>query len=77
VDRDAWLRRALDRSVRPTHRREHLAGGMTSRVADDAARPLRVQFITEDDPLYVIRFFDVFLAEYPRDEFDVIGITIA
>jgi methionyl-tRNA formyltransferase len=36
-----------------------------------------VQFITEDDPLYVIRFFDVFLAEYPRDEFDVIGITIA
>jgi methionyl-tRNA formyltransferase len=38
---------------------------------------LRVHIITEDDPLYVIRFFDVFFAEYPRDEFDVLGITIA
>jgi methionyl-tRNA formyltransferase len=39
--------------------------------------PLRLQFITEDDPLYVIRFFDVFLDEYPRDEFEIVGITIA
>ena len=37
---------------------------------------LRVLFVTEDDPLYVIRFFDVFLAEYPRDEIEVCGITI-
>jgi hypothetical protein len=28
------------------------------------------------DPLYVIRFFDVLLAEYPRDEIEVCGITI-
>lgn len=38
--------------------------------------PLRVLFITEDDPLYVIRFFDVFLAEYPRDEIHLCGITV-
>jgi len=36
-----------------------------------------VLFITQDDPFYVIQFFDVFFAEYPRDEFDVVGITIA
>jgi len=40
------------------------------------SHPLRVLFITEDDPLYVIRFFDVFLREYPRREFDLIGITV-
>ncbi|MBX3373235.1 MAG: hypothetical protein KF817_05320 [Phycisphaeraceae bacterium] len=37
---------------------------------------LRILFVTEDDPLYVIRFFEVFLAEYPRDAFDLVGITI-
>ena len=34
---------------------------------------LRVLFITEDDPLYVINFFDVFFAECPRDEFEIIA----
>jgi methionyl-tRNA formyltransferase len=47
-----------------------------SRVGVDT-RPLRVQLITEDDPLYVIRFFDVFFEEHSQDEFDVVGITIA
>lgn len=37
---------------------------------------LRVLIVTEDDPLYVIHFFDTFLAEYPRDEIEVVGITI-
>ena len=37
---------------------------------------LRVHFVTEDDPLYVIQFFETFFDEYPRDELDVIGITI-
>ena len=38
-------------------------------VADEALLPkLRVLFVTEDDPLYVIRFFDIFFAEYPREE---------
>jgi methionyl-tRNA formyltransferase len=53
-----------------------------SRAAESVADPstverLRVYFITEDDPLYVIRFFDTFFAEYPRDEFDLLGVTIA
>jgi methionyl-tRNA formyltransferase len=39
--------------------------------------PLRVLFVTEDDPLYVIQFFDVFLTEYPRDEIEIVGITVA
>src|SRR5882757_985074 len=37
---------------------------------------LRVFFVTEEDPLYVIRFFDIFFAEYPREEIDISGITI-
>lgn len=30
-------------------------------------RRLRVHVITEDDPLYVVRFFEVFFADLPRD----------
>lgn len=46
-------------------------------VADEALLPkLRVLFVTEDDPLYVIRFFDIFFAEYPREELEICGITI-
>ncbi|MCH2147527.1 MAG: hypothetical protein MK073_06900 [Phycisphaerales bacterium] len=43
----------------------------------DASNPAtKVLFVTEDDPLYVIQFFDVFFKEYPKDEIDVIGITV-
>jgi methionyl-tRNA formyltransferase len=46
-------------------------------VADEVLLPkLRVLFVTEDDPLYVIRFFDIFFAEYPREELEICGITI-
>ena len=41
-----------------------------------SADKLRVLFVTEDDPLYVIRFFDVFFSECPSDEFDICGVTI-
>jgi methionyl-tRNA formyltransferase len=37
---------------------------------------LRVLFITEDDPLYVIRLFEVFFRDYPRETIDVCGVTI-
>jgi methionyl-tRNA formyltransferase len=40
------------------------------------ADKLRVLFITEDDPLYVIRLFEVFFREYPADTIEVCGITI-
>ncbi len=39
-------------------------------------RKLRIHFVTEDDPFYVIRFFEVFFEEYPRDEFEISGVTI-
>jgi methionyl-tRNA formyltransferase len=38
---------------------------------------LRVHIVTEDDPLYVVRFFETFLAEYPQDDVEIVGITIA
>jgi methionyl-tRNA formyltransferase len=40
-------------------------------------RPLKVYLITEDDPLYVIRFFDVFLRDCPRDRIELAGITVS
>jgi methionyl-tRNA formyltransferase len=42
----------------------------------DSAAPLKILFITEDDPLYVIQFFDVFFKEYPKDELEIIGVTV-
>lgn len=44
--------------------------------ANTTSDKLRVLLVTEDDPLYVIRFFEVFFSEYPRQEFEVLGITI-
>jgi len=48
--------------------------------ADAPGRPadprLRVLLVTENDPLYVIRFFDVFFAELPRDGFEIVGVTV-
>jgi len=32
--------------------------------------------VTEDDPLYVKQFFDVFFQEYPRDSIEILGVTI-
>ena len=40
------------------------------------ANKLRLLFVTEDDPLYVIRLFDVFFREYPRESMEICGITI-
>lgn len=42
-----------------------------------STRPLRVLVITEDDPLYVVRFFEVFFAELPRDRIELVGVTIS
>ncbi len=42
----------------------------------EPGRKLRVLVVTEDDPLYVIRFFEVFFAECPRDEIEIVGVTV-
>ncbi len=42
-----------------------------------SGKPLRVLVITEDDPLYVVRFFEVFFAELPRDRIELVGVTIS
>lgn len=39
-------------------------------------RKLRLLFVTEDDPLYVIRFFEVFFEEYPRDQIEIVGVCV-
>jgi methionyl-tRNA formyltransferase len=45
-------------------------------LADAGPFKLRVFLVTEDDPLYVIQFFDTFFGEYPHEEFEICGITI-
>ena len=37
---------------------------------------LRLLVITEDDPLYVIEFFTVFFDACPRDEMEIVGVTV-
>lgn len=49
---------------------------MSAASASSDGGALRILFVTENDPLYVIRFFDVFFAEYPRDRFEVAGVTV-
>jgi methionyl-tRNA formyltransferase len=39
--------------------------------------PLRVLLVTEDDPLYVGQFFDVFFAELPRERIEIVGVTVS
>jgi methionyl-tRNA formyltransferase len=41
------------------------------------SRPLRVHLITEDDPLYVVRFFEVFFPGVPRDRIEIVGVTVS
>lgn len=40
------------------------------------AERLRIFFITEDDPIYVVNFFETFLREYPENEIEICGITV-
>jgi methionyl-tRNA formyltransferase len=52
--------------------------GVVSKPLQQAATPkLKVYVITEDDPLYVIRFFGVFFAELPSDRIEIVGMTIS
>jgi methionyl-tRNA formyltransferase len=39
-------------------------------------RKLKLVFVTEDDPLYVIRFFEVFFDEYPSDQIEIVGVSV-
>ena len=39
--------------------------------------PLKVIVITEDDPVYVARFFEVFFEEIPKERIELLGITIS
>lgn len=45
-------------------------------IAPAPRAKMRVLFVTEDDPLYVIQFFDVFFDIYPRDEIEICALTI-
>jgi methionyl-tRNA formyltransferase len=49
---------------------------MTNRSHIENDRPLKLLFVTEDDPLYVVEFFAVFFAEYPRADFEIVAVTV-
>ena len=46
-------------------------------MSDSSTGPLRVLLVTENDPLYVRQFVDVFFAELPRDRVDLVGVTVS
>jgi methionyl-tRNA formyltransferase len=60
----------------PQHAPGETQAGFQSAIAAVQPTKMRVLFVTEDDPLYVIRFFDVFFGIYPRDKIEICGITI-
>jgi methionyl-tRNA formyltransferase len=45
-------------------------------TAESRSSILRVVFVTQDDPLYIVRFFEVFFDEYPRDEIAIVGVSV-
>jgi methionyl-tRNA formyltransferase len=67
--------RLLD-SKRPPRASTEMPAQCRSPIARVRPEKLRVLFVTEDDPLYVIRFFEVFFDIYPRSEIEICGITI-
>ena len=74
---DGDLLRAVAGHIVPPFQNAISASRREDVVAAEAQLPkLRVLFVTEDDPLYVIRFFDIFFAEYPREDIEICGITI-
>jgi methionyl-tRNA formyltransferase len=72
---DGTFPRLLDGERRPRAPIETRAG-CRSPIAQVRPEKLRVLFVTEDDPLYVIQFFEVFFNIYPRSEIEICGITI-
>jgi len=50
---------------------------MESTMSSENRPPLRVLLVTENDPLYVRQFFDVFFDELPRDRVELVGVTVA
>jgi methionyl-tRNA formyltransferase len=63
-------------SERPPRAPAEMRAGRRSPIAQVRPAKLRVLFVTEDDPLYVIQFFEVFFDIYPRSEIEICGITI-
>lgn len=46
-------------------------------MQDEHRQPLRVLLVTENDPLYVRQFFDVFFDELPRERVELVGVTVS
>ncbi|MDF1809632.1 MAG: formyltransferase family protein [Phycisphaerales bacterium] len=49
---------------------------MSEETTQQSSDKLRVVFVTEDDPLYVIKFFEVFFDEYPADQIEIVGVSV-
>jgi methionyl-tRNA formyltransferase len=62
---------------RPPPAPAEMRAGSRSPMAPVRPAKLRVLFVTEDDPLYVIQFFAVFFDAYPRSEIEICGVTIS
>jgi methionyl-tRNA formyltransferase len=47
------------------------------RATSVSGQALNIHIITEDDPLYVVRFFELFFARLPRDRIEISGVTVS
>lgn len=75
VRADGKILRLVDRE-RPPRAAAEMRAGSRSAIAPVRPSKMRVLFVTEDDPLYVVQFFEVFFEIYPRSEIEICGITI-
>src|SRR5215813_14078933 len=72
---DGTFPRPLD-GERPPRAPTEMQAGWRNPIAQARPAKLRVLFVTADDPLYVIQFFEIFFDIYPRSEIEICGITI-
>jgi len=72
---DGTFPRLLD-GERPPRAPTEMQAGWRNPIAQARPAKLRVLFVTADDPLYVIQFFEIFFDIYSRGEIEICGITI-
>lgn len=58
-----------------SHRLSETGAALTSKPEHRAAKKLRVLFVTQDEPIYVARFFHIFFREYDPLTFELCGIV--
>lgn len=57
------------------HRPSAIHAALANMPEQSAAKKLRILFVTQDEPIYVARFFEIFFQEYDPLTFEICGIV--